>query len=240
MKSSKSSYTFKRFEDLKALFENDSCGPAPFPLKKQPPPSQTNHEECVTPIPMLEDEYRLFLEAMEGVIPIKNNNIEAESSPNPHLPSNDTEAESILRLKELILNGEGFIVADTPEYREGIGYNVHPEIAKKLHQGDYTIQDHIDLHGYSATNAKDAFDRFLKKSVSYGRNGVLIIHGRGLSSPNQPVLKNKVIEWLSSGKWRKWIIAYTSARNCDGGAGATYVLLRTNPLPKRYRKNNKT
>jgi hypothetical protein len=31
-------------------------------------------------------------------------------------------------------------------------------------------------------------------------------------------------------------MAYASARACDGGAGATYVLLRERPLKRRFRK----
>jgi DNA-nicking Smr family endonuclease len=44
-----------------------------------------------------------------------------------------------------------------------------------------------------------------------------------------------VSQWLSSGHWRKWVVAFTSARMCDGGAGASYVLLRRRPLTKRHR-----
>ena len=39
-----------------------------------------------------------------------------------------------------------------------------------------------------------------------------------------------------AGVWRKWILAFTSARLCDGGTGATYVLLRERPYTKRYGK----
>jgi DNA-nicking Smr family endonuclease len=49
-------------------------------------------------------------------------------------------------------------------------------------------------------------------------------------------LKTQVIGWLSRGPWRKWVMAYASARSCDGGTGATYVLLRSRPLTRRYRK----
>jgi len=79
----------------------------------------------------------------------------------------------------------------------------------------------------------------LNKSIVAGRRAVLIIHGRGLSSPHEPVLKTKVYQWLTSAPWHKWVIAFTSARLCDGGAGATYVLLRQQPLTKRFRKNKK-
>jgi DNA-nicking Smr family endonuclease len=42
--------------------------------------------------------------------------------------------------------------------------------------------------------------------------GVLIINGQGLS-PTEPVLKKKVIEWLTTGSWRKQIFAYARARS---------------------------
>jgi len=67
---------------------------------------------------------------------------------------------------------------------------------------------------------------------------VLIIHGRGLTSPGQPVLKKMVFNWLSRGPLRRYILAFTSARACDGGAGATYVLLRKRPWSKKKRNGS--
>ncbi|MFH0813346.1 MAG: Smr/MutS family protein, partial [Pseudomonadota bacterium] len=131
--------------------------------------------------------------------------------------------------------GTGFHVADTPEYIEGTGYHVHPEIAKRLHRGDFSIQAHLDLHGLIVEEAKEVFDQFMKWVAIHGKTGVLVTHGRGLSSPTEPVLKRKVEEWLTRGPWRKWVVAYTSARLCDGGAGATYVLLRPRPVSKRFK-----
>ncbi|UCH46386.1 MAG: Smr/MutS family protein [Nitrospiraceae bacterium] len=52
-----------------------------------------------------------------------------------------------------------------------------------------------------------------------------IIHGRGLRSPDGPVLKKAVIQWLLT-RYRKYIVAFASARQCDGGLGAIYVLFR--------------
>jgi DNA-nicking Smr family endonuclease len=79
----------------------------------------------------------------------------------------------------------------------------------------------------------------MREAVATGKRAVLIIHGRGLSSPALPVLKTRVAEWLTTGYWRKWVVAFTSARRCDGGSGASYVLLRRNPLPKRLRKHQR-
>ena len=145
------------------------------------------------------------------------------------------DAEVLEKLKNLVKYGTGFNVSDTPEYIEGTGYHVHPEIARRLHRGDYSIQAFVDLHGLLVEDAKEVFEKFLKWAVTTGKTGVLIIHGRGLSSPSEPILKNKVIEWLTRGPWRKWVVAYSSARKCDGGAGATYVLLRQRPVSKRFK-----
>ncbi|UCF94643.1 MAG: Smr/MutS family protein [Desulfobacterales bacterium] len=140
------------------------------------------------------------------------------------------------KLQNLVQYGHGFVVADTPEYIEGAGYMTHPELTRRLHRGDFSIQAHIDLHGLSVTDARANIETFLKEQILRGHTAVLIVHGRGLSSPAEPILKTKVNEWLTSGPWRKWVMAFASARLCDGGAGATYVLLRRRPLTKKSRR----
>ena len=183
-------------------------------------------------------ERELFLEAMADVEPInRENRIEPICAPCVSIDSeSDTEDETLQQLSNLVNSGEGFVIADTPEYIEGTGFNIHPEISKRLHRGDFSIQSHIDLHGFDVEDARKSFEIFLKDSITTGKRAVLIVHGRGLSSPGKPVLKTKVIEWLTRGPWRKWVIAFSSARSCDGGTGATYVLLRQRPLTKRFRK----
>jgi DNA-nicking Smr family endonuclease len=85
----------------------------------------------------------------------------------------------------------------------------------------------------------EALEGFLGEAIASGKRAVLVVHGRGLSSPGKPILKAKVLEWLIYGPWRKWVIAFASARPCDGGAGATYVLLRRRPSTRRFRKQSK-
>jgi DNA-nicking Smr family endonuclease len=224
MKSSKSSHTFKSFQDLKILVKDKS-----FPADRK---ADLKYPE-VERSPELEE--KLFRKAMEGVIPIPKDN-HVERSFQVEVPEGSREkedAEALGRLRELVEYGTGFNVSDTPEYIEGTGYNVPPTIARRLHRGDFSIQAHVDLHGLRVHDAKEVFEEFLDWAVTTNRRGVLIIHGRGLSSPSEPILKNKVREWLTRGPWRKWVVAYASARRCDGGAGATYVLLRQRPLSKR-------
>ena len=70
--------------------------------------------------------------------------------------------------------------------------------------------------------AKGAFEEFLSGSITSGKRAILVIHGRGLSSPGEPVLKNKVRDWLTRSHWRKWVIAFSSAQCYDGGGRDLY------------------
>jgi DNA-nicking Smr family endonuclease len=186
------------------------------------------------------DEVQAFQEAMRDVVPLAHPDPlptpPAPASPPPAQPKAPENAAEVARLEALVHSGVGFIVSQTSEYVEGTGYRVHPEIAHRLHRGDFAIQSHIDLHGLQVEAARENLDRFLKEAIRTGKRQVLIVHGRGLSSPARPVLKTKICEWLTTGPWRKWVIAFASARLCDGGSGATYVLLRRRPLTRRDKK----
>lgn len=228
MKPKKSAFTLKSFEELISALDLTSL-PDDRPSTYQVP------EEKLSP----ESEEELFQKEMEGVKPVQGKRrigkiAKAELAEGFR---EKDDAETLKRLEDLIHYGTGFHVADTPEYIEGTGYHVHPEIAKRLHRGEFSIQVHLDLHGFIVEEAKEAFDQFIKWAVTHGKTGILVTHGRGLSSPAEPVLKRKVEEWLTRGPWRKWVVAYTSARLCDGGAGATYVLLRQRPVSKRLKLN---
>jgi DNA-nicking Smr family endonuclease len=229
MTSAKSSFTFKSFEDLKALLENK---PLAFPEHRHAgrlDPEDKQNPEC---------EEELFKKAMEGVRPIPRGKYVERifQIELPESPRNKEDAEILEKLGDLVKYGRGFDVAATPEYIEGTNDHVHPAVARRLHRGDYSIQAFVDLHGLIADDAKEVFEKFIKWAVTTGKTGVLIVHGRGLSSPCEPVLKKKVETWLTRGPWRRWVAAYASARICDGGAGATYVLLRPRPVSKRLRK----
>jgi DNA-nicking Smr family endonuclease len=191
-------------------------------------------------------EKSIFEAAMVGVKPLSQRKGVARSLPikTPEVkPAADTkeeeDAETLSKLTELVQRGTGFNLLDTAEYIEGTGYSIHPEVARHLHRGNYSIQAYVDLHALMVGDAREVFEKFLRWAVTTGKRGVLIIHGRGLSSAAGPVLKTKVIEWLTLGPWRKWVVAYSSARPCDGGAGATYVLLRPRPVSNRMKKGKR-
>jgi DNA-nicking Smr family endonuclease len=234
MPSSKSSGGFQPFRKLGQMLQTPL--PAHPPIRFGKPsrisPSVSCGEQTA------QDDCALFKQAMHGVQPISREKlfVSGHTSKPPLDDEPAGESESVLKLKKLIRDGSGFVVADTPEYVEGRAVNVSPLIVKRLHRGDFAIQGYVDLHGLSVQAAFETVEAFLKEAVLTSKSAVLIVHGRGLSSPGQPVLKTRVIEWLTRGRWRKWVTAFASARACDGGTGATYVLLRNRPLTRRHRK----
>ncbi|HLZ19713.1 MAG TPA: Smr/MutS family protein [Smithellaceae bacterium] len=218
------------FDGLKGLMKNK----ASLPSSSDSQAVQKKYE----PAPSQPSEDQLFREAMKGVHPIPGERAPREpvaikvSEKKEYFLEND----ALSRLAKLVHRGEGFVVSDTPEYMEGIGYNAREEFAHRLHRGDFSISGHIDLHGMNVETAREAFEAFMKASYLAGKGAVLVIHGRGLSSPGEAILKNKVREWLSSSYWRKRVLAFASAQSYDGGAGATYVLLRDRPVSKKSPK----
>ena len=230
MKQSKSSGFFKPFKNLNSLLEGRKIKPQPAPVLET--------GESRRAISDHRREQALFEDAMADVKRISRGNCPPIVRPTPKTAGTqrDIDVEAVQKLNNLVKDGTGFVVSLTPEYIEGRDNTVNPAIAHRLHRGDFSIQAHIDLHGQSVAAARETFDRFMHENIAAGKNALLIIHGRGLSSPAGPVLKSKVYQWLSTSPWRKWVVAFTSARLCDGGAGATYVLLRQRPLTKRFRK----
>ncbi len=196
------------------------------------------------PLPA-EEEARLFQTAMAGVSPLgANRHAHEGASPQTDNPEQgrmrrtitDDEAEGLRQLRELVEEGKGFTLAYTAEYMAGPDGRYADHLSEALHQGRFAIQDHIDLHGMGASEAEAALELFFKRSVAGGKQGLLIVHGRGLRSPKAPVLKNRVKRWLTRGPWRRWVAAFASAQAFDGGTGATYVLLRRTPGKKRRRR----
>ncbi len=218
------------FKDLGHLLEQSGIQltrNAPYPARRPP-------QQPLSP----RQEARLFAKAMSEVQPIKSNRHWQPPKQKSKRPSslNDDEKHVCEALQQLVRSGTGYCVADTSEYMEAASPGIGREILRRLHHGRYAMQAHIDLHGLRSDDAENALRHFIRGAILKGLRAVMVVHGRGLSSPKAPVLKKLVYTWLTRGPFRKWIIAFASARPCDGGAGATYVLLRKRPATSRERK----
>jgi DNA-nicking Smr family endonuclease len=176
------------------------------------------------------DDAQLFSRAMEGVARLPGAARERIDRPCPTLEPRSPvseEAEALATLSDLVSGATKFDITDTREYVEGAIVGLDPRLLRRLRRGDFAWQSHIDLHGLTAEKARLAVDTFLEAAVRAGHRCVLIVHGRGLNSKDQvPVLKERLKSWLARGRAAHVVLAFTSARPCDGGAGALYVLLR--------------
>jgi len=124
-------------------------------------------------------------------------------------------------------------LSDNPAWEQGLETGeellfrrdgLSQEHIRKLRRGHWKIQDHLDLHGLIATEARTLTAAFLAHAIRNGLRCVRIVHGKGLSSPNrEPVLKKKLSGWLAQ---REEVLAYCQAPQTEGGGGAVLVLLR--------------
>ena len=177
-----------------------------------------------------DDDFAAFVKEMEGVVPLAPEQRErvAPKKENPMPPARpDPDAEAYAALQDLVDGRGHFDIADTGEFVCGLAPGVDRRLLRRLRRGEYAVQAHLDLHGLRSDEAKVATDAFIRDSQRGGRRCVLIVHGRGLRSKDHvPVLKEKLVVWLSHGRIGKQVLAFATARPHDGGAGAVYVLLR--------------
>jgi DNA-nicking Smr family endonuclease len=205
--------TFSPFKDLKKIIDRE---------KMVVPSSPAVYEKKTT----LNDK-ELFKDAMKGVREIR----EFREMPMlqkkgyPGWKGSIADRETLSILEEIIQKKRPINLPDTQEYVEWVNQDYQKDIVRKLHEGQYSIQDILDLHGAVVEEAEEVLEEYIKESVRKRYRCIKIIHGRGLRSPKGPVLKEAVISWLT-GRYRKNVIAFVTARQCDGGLGALYVLLR--------------
>jgi DNA-nicking Smr family endonuclease len=133
--------------------------------------------------------------------------------------------DSLNAVAEIVRGRRPLNLPDTQEYVEWVNPSYKADIVRKLHEGRFSVQDCLDLHGLILEEAKEEADAFLAEALKKRLRCVKIIHGRGLRSPSGPVLKEALIKWLIC-HHRKKIIAFVTARQCDGGLGALYILLK--------------
>lgn len=193
-----------------------------------PKPAPAAKPAAPAPPPAAADDASLLDRAMAGVVPLASRTrVDPPPPAAEPRPFVSEEAEAMAALADLVSGETHFDVTDTREYMEGAVVGLDPRLVRKLRRGDFVRQDHLDLHGMIADEARPAVDRFLLAAVQKGLRCVLIVHGKGLNSKDHtPVLKEKLRSWLSRGQAAKLVLAFATARPHDGGAGALYVLLR--------------
>lgn len=205
---------------------------APVPVPRAKLPQHRTAETAAAPAvpPAAADPSRLFEQAMRDVKPLAAHQRERVEQAAPATPAREVtsaDAEALAELCDLVSGATPFDITASDEHIEGSVIGLDPRLVRRLRCGDFAYQGFLDLHRMTTEEARPAVEAFLARAHKMGKRCVLIVHGRGRNSKDQiPVLKQRLIQWLSHGLWSHWVLAFTSARPVDGGVGALYVLLR--------------
>ncbi len=221
------------FENLASLVRK-----AKKELKKE---KKAKDQEIQKKRESLSDE-QLFLEAMKGVEPLSRQDDTVEEIPQVETARIEAkkEAEDIKRgieeLRAVVAGHRPLPIEKIPEYMDGPSFNMDKGLVRKLRRGQFAIQAYCELHGLRSDEALQVMDGFIADAIMNNMRAVAFIHGRGKSSPGKPVLKGLVKDFLNRGRFRHYILAYSSAPAWDGGPGVTYVLIRKRPVKKKKRR----
>jgi len=189
-------------------------------------PNGETRDFSVETLPAGLSDDALFEYAMKDVRSLGWSAVPLHNRPPMEIQAQDDEQDALRALEEFVRDGN-VAIEQTAEYIEG---SVHPHgrlYLDDLRSGRFSIQAHLDLHGLNLQNARFILGEFLLESVRAGFSCVRVIHGRGRHShKHHPILKENIQRWLCTRRMSRNVVAYTSARRCDGGGGAVYILLR--------------
>lgn len=180
------------------------------------------------------DEMDLFLLAMSGVERLDGQSRSTgKSSPPP-------EVKSVVRKIELseqrcfleAIEGLKLDVRFSDDLPEP---DTKPKSAsasrmKQLRRGTITIDYELDLHGLTRDEALEYLESFIKGAQRRGQKAVLVITGKGLHSPDQPVIRTAVEEWMKK-EGKEMVAEFFTPPREMGGDGAFAVFLKTGTDP---------
>lgn len=194
--------------------------PVPTDKPATDPPKLTTREATL-------DDESLFQAQMAGVNPLSAGPELVPLEARPTRPRRSEDDEVMGDLRRLVSGDDPFWFNESDEVIEGAVHDIDPRVLKKLKTGGLVPEARLDLHGYTAQEARPVMDRFIEESVAQQRRVVCIVTGRGLHSKDGiPVLKERLKSWLTRSRLALHVLAFVSARPIDGGVGAVNVLLR--------------
>jgi DNA-nicking Smr family endonuclease len=212
-------------------------------LKNMAPASKPVGDSAGTRVPQRtrviaqEDEHALFLQAVEGTRRIGHGGEASVPSPDQQKkkktdPGEGEENHLFLSAMQII----GANIADAVREREMDEAEPRSTTSRmrQLKRGTIRITRQLDLHGLFRDEALQRLRAFIVKAFNEGQRAVLVITGKGINSPEGPVLQGAVDKWLQ--KQVKGMVAeFSSAPRTYGGKGAFVVFLKRRDLAETDR-----
>ncbi len=176
-----------------------------------------------------EDDASLFFRAVDGARRIEaeqeSNTLEARPAAAEKIdyaiPNDD--AVFLQAMKKIGANFQG----SEPEREEDehLERRSPSSRMKQLKRGTLRISQELDLHGFLKDEALAQLEHFIRSAFNSNQQAVLVITGKGINSPEGPVLQGAVAGWLR-GKGKGMVSEFSPAPRDQGGSGAFVVFLK--------------
>lgn len=231
---------FKAKLDADKKVEDDKQKAAGKPAPPPPPrPAAAPAPRRAEPVTSAADDEMSFHRMMSGVKPLDTGaktRVPMTTDVRPgeqRLKAAEVKAraqveaeQALAHLHSIVDDAARFEVSDDGKRVEGRRVDAPADLVRSLRRGSLPIDARLDLHGLTAAQAQEKLVEFLRTMRTRNERCVLVIHGKGERTPGGGVLRGEIAAWLSQGKAREHVIAFTTARDDDGGEGALYVALR--------------
>jgi len=176
-----------------------------------------------------EDDEVLFLRSVGGAKKIA---ADSDQDPGPRASPAvakkrvDEEANG----RELFLQALGMIGTagrgvETADQEEDAPARSSSSRMRQLKRGTIRISEELDLHGFLKDEALRRLEHFIASASARGLQAVLVITGKGINSPEGPVLPGAVDSWLRE-QGKGTVAEFHAAPRDKGGSGAYVVFMK--------------
>jgi DNA-nicking Smr family endonuclease len=175
-----------------------------------------------------DDEASLFLRAAEGVKRLDSDAdapVVPAAAPVPEKKESMAPEDEQLFLSSMRKIGTIFRDASAEREFEEQAPRSASSRMRQLKRGTVRISQELDLHGFMKDEALARLEQFITAAGGSGQRAVLVITGKGINSPEGPVLPGAVAGWLR-GKGKGHVAEFFPAPRDLGGSGAYVVFLK--------------
>lgn len=172
----------------------------------------------------------LFLRAVAGARRIRSNATSSSGSV-PKIPEDNPHSPLSIQDRQLFLQAMRQAGTTGPVYRQDedetgdAPRRSSSSRMKQLKRGTIRISQELDLHGFLRDDAMAKLEDFITGSFNRGLEAVLVITGKGVNSPEGPVLRGATASWLRN-RGKGMVVEFSPAPREKGGTGAFVIFLR--------------
>jgi DNA-nicking Smr family endonuclease len=203
------------FSALKGVIGTSSPRPAAVP-------EAASHEDH-------EDDAVLFLRSVSGATRIAADG-DGEPGRQKSPEAEETHLDEETSGRELFLQALGAIGTagfrdELPDQEEDAAARSSSSRMRQLRRGAIRVSEELDLHGFLKDAALRRLEHFISGACARGLQAVLVITGKGINSPEGPVLPGAVNSWLRE-EGKGMVAEFHAAPRDKGGSGAMVVFLK--------------